>query len=127
MKTKPYNENFKAASGRRYDEDFKREIVRLHLSDRRSILSLQSEFGVSHGSIVKWCRKYRGDMVMSPKNADVIVERSTSPKKEILASEPEQDLVNENCRLNNEVLKLTKENLLLKQTLALFAGEAYGI
>ena len=38
-----------------YNEEFRKNIVRLHLQEGRTYKSLIDEFGVSKASISKWC------------------------------------------------------------------------
>ena len=42
-----------------YEPEFKEKLVRLHLEDGRSLKSLATEYGVAHGSISIWVKKFR--------------------------------------------------------------------
>lgn len=43
----------------RYTNEFRAEIVKLHLGKRRSIKSLAEEYGISESTIQRWVTKYR--------------------------------------------------------------------
>ena len=42
-----------------YDNEFKNQIVRLHLEEGRTLKSLAEEYQVSKASISNWIRDYR--------------------------------------------------------------------
>jgi len=49
-----------------YNEEFRKNIVRLHLQEGRTYKSLIDEFGVSKASISKWCRDFSKECQTSP-------------------------------------------------------------
>jgi len=89
----------------RYENEFKKKIIRLHLNEGRSLKSLEHEYGVSHGTIANWCRKYREEC------------------QENKEKEEEYDLMKENLRLRKELAEQKKENDFLKKAAAFFAKE----
>ena len=42
-----------------YEEKFKNKIVRLHLEEGRTLISLSEEYGVSKASISNWINQFR--------------------------------------------------------------------
>ena len=92
-----------------YEPEFKEKIVRLHLSEGRTIKSLHEEYGVSESAISRWCLIYRTECrEISLKNPDIINEA---------------DLMDENRRLRKELEEQRKENAFLKKAAAFFAKE----
>ena len=49
-----------------YDEQFKKNIVRLRIEEGRSIKSLVEEYGVSNSSVKKWCGEFNKECLQSP-------------------------------------------------------------
>jgi len=47
--------------GKRFDSEFKKDIVRLHLSGNRTCASLAEELGVHHNTVYKWVQQYTDD------------------------------------------------------------------
>ncbi|NWO22183.1 transposase [Oribacterium sp. oral taxon 102] len=47
---------------RKYEPEFKRKIVRLHLEEGRSYKSITAEYGVSKTAVSHWCE---GDRLMT--------------------------------------------------------------
>lgn len=43
----------------RYESEFKKQIVRLHMEQGRTLISLQKEYNVSKAAISKWVRQFR--------------------------------------------------------------------
>lgn len=43
----------------RYDEMFKKQIVRLRIEEGQSMKSIMEEYGISKSSIIKWCKEFR--------------------------------------------------------------------
>ena len=41
-----------------YEPEFKKQLVRLHLEEGRTLQSLSAEYGVAKSSITIWCRKF---------------------------------------------------------------------
>ena len=88
-----------------YEPEFKEKLVRLHLEDGRSLKSLAAEYGVAHGSISIWVKKFR--------------EECQSNQE----AKADYDVMKENLRLKKELAELQKENDFLKKAAAFFAKE----
>ena len=88
-----------------YTEEFKKNIVRLHLEGGRSLKSLSEEFHVAESGISNWVKRYREECQNSP------------------AAKEEYDLMRENLRLKRELEEAKKENDFLKKAAAFFAKE----
>ena len=43
---------------RKYEPEFKRKIVRLHLEERRSYKSITADYGVSKIAVSHWCEEF---------------------------------------------------------------------
>lgn len=82
------------------------KIVRQHLQDGRTLVSLAAEYGVCKASISNWVRKYREECQT---NYDAMSEL---------------ELMEEVNKLKKEKAELEKENLFLKKAAAFFAKEA---
>lgn len=89
----------------KYEEEFKKRIIRLHLNDGRTILSLSKEYGVNKATICNWVKLYREEC------------QNDSVKNE------EKDYFKENLRLRKQLEELEKENRFLKKAAAFFAKE----
>lgn len=89
----------------KYEEEFKKRIIRLHLNDGRTILSLAKEYGVNKATICNWVKLYREEC------------QNDSMKNE------EKDCFKENLRLRKQLEELEKENRFLKKAAAFFAKE----
>ncbi len=88
-----------------YEPEFKKKLVRLHLEDGRSLKSLAAEYGVSHGSISIWVKKFREECQLNQE------------------AKADYDVMKENLRLKKELTELQKENDFLKKAAAFFAKE----
>ena len=44
-----------------YDPEFKKQIVRLHLEEGRTLVSLQKEYIVSKAAFSKWVKQFRDE------------------------------------------------------------------
>lgn len=89
----------------RYESEFKKQIVRLHIEQGRTLLSLQKEYNVSKAAISKWVRQFREEC---QNNQD---------------SKQDYDKMQEILRLRKELEEARKENLFLKKAAAFFAKE----
>ena len=49
-----------------YEEEFKKNVVRLHLEEGRTLKSLADEYGASKAAISKWIKTYREECQISP-------------------------------------------------------------
>ncbi len=88
-----------------YENEFKRELVRLHIEEGRTIKSLTLEYQVSKASISNWVKAYR--------------EECQSNQE----SKKDYDYMMENRKLRQKLVELEKENLFLKKAAAFFAKE----
>ena len=89
----------------KYDDDFKKMIVRLYLEEGRSVKSLSEEYNVGHASINNWVHQFREEC------------HSNSKTNEL------SDVYEENRRLKKELAEQKKENEFLKKAAAFFAKE----
>lgn len=89
----------------RYESEFKKQIVRLHMEQGRTLISLQKEYNVSKAAISKWVRQFREEC---QNNQD---------------SKQDYDKMQEILRLRKELEEARKENLFLKKAAAFFAKE----
>ena len=90
---------------RKYEDEFKDKIIRLHLNEGRTLLSLSKEYGVNKATICNWVKSYRE-------------ECQTNPIKN-----EEKDYFKENLQLRKQLEELEKENRFLKKAAAFFAKE----
>ena len=88
----------------RYDQEFKKEIVKLYTEGKRSASSLASEIGVHENTIYKWARAYGAD-------PEYAFPGSGHMK-------PEEE---ETRRLERRVKELEEEVEILKKAAAYFA------
>ena len=88
-----------------YDPEFKKQIVRLHLEEGRTLVSLQKEYIVSKAAISKWVKQFRDECQDNPK------------------AQSDYDYMKENLRLRKELEEAQKEVLFLKKAAAFFAKE----
>ena len=88
-----------------YEPEFKKKIVRLHIQEGRTMKSITTEYGVSKGSITKWCSEFREECQINKE------------------AEKEYDSMKELLRLKRENEELRKENQFLKKAAAFFAKE----
>lgn len=89
----------------RYSEELKREIVRKHIQEERSLKSLSMEYHVSKAGISKWVKQYSEEC------------------QENHETKQEYDYMTELKKLRKKNEELEKENLFLKKAAAFFAKE----
>lgn len=89
----------------KYEDEFRDKMIRLHLNDGRTLLSLSKEYGVNKATICNWVKAYRE-------------ECQTNPRKN-----EEKDYFKENLQLRKQLEELEKENRFLKKAAAFFAKE----
>ena len=89
----------------RYETEFKKKIVRLHLEDGRTLKGLAEEYGVSKASISNWVSQFREECQTNNK------------------AQSEYDCMKENQPLKKQMAELQKENDFLKKAAAFFAKE----
>lgn len=90
---------------RKYEPEFKNKIIRLHLEEGRTLMSLAQEYKVNKASISNWVKSYREECQINP----YIKE--------------EYDYLKENLNLRKQLEELEKENRFLKKAAAFFAKE----
>ncbi len=88
-----------------YETEFKKKIVRLHLEEGRTLVSLSEEYGVSKASISNWVNQFREECQINKE------------------AKEDYDYMKENLRLRKELTELQKENDFLKKAAAFFAKE----
>ena len=88
---------------RKYDDEFKKRLVKLHVEDGRGMESIKKEYNLSHGILNKWVKNYREEGITNQ-----IV------KKEI-------DVYEELNKIKKAYAELEKENEFLKKAAAFFA------
>ena len=88
---------------RKYDDEFKKRLVKLHVEDGRSMERIKKEYNLSHGILNKWVKNYREEGITNQ-----IV------KKEI-------DVYEELNKIKKAYAELEKENEFLKKAAAFFA------
>lgn len=91
----------------RYDDDFKREVVKAYMAGDRSTSQLASDYNVAKSSILAWAKKYGEE-------CQYINTTSTSK---------ESDSAKEIRRLNQMLKEKDKEIEFLKKAAAFFAKE----
>lgn len=89
----------------KYDEEFKKKIIKLYLEEGRTRESIEKEYGVSKASISNWSKKLSKEC------------ETNKEKKE------NYEVMRENSRLKKELLETKKENEFLKKAAAFFAKE----
>lgn len=87
-----------------YTPEFKRKVINLHEKDKRTYKSIADEYGVSKGSISKWCSEYKKEYQKNLRRVKV-------------------RLAKENSRLKRENKKLRKKIAFLKKTTLFLAKE----
>lgn len=90
---------------KRYDDQFKQQMVKLYLSEGRTYRSLQEEYGVDKATLRAWVKAYEDASSSDPAIAN------------------ESELMRQNRELKRKNAELEKENLFLKKTAAFFAKE----
>lgn len=90
---------------RKYDPEFKNKIIRLHLEEGRTLMSLAQEYKVNKASISNWVKSYREECQINPQIKE------------------EYDYFKENLNLRKKLEELEKANRFLKKAVAFFAKE----
>ena len=44
---------------RKYEDEFKKRLVKLHIEEGRSMESIKKEYNLSHGILNQWVKNYR--------------------------------------------------------------------
>ena len=89
----------------KYDQVFKDEAVRLALSSPKPYAQTARELGITESNIYHWISQQKGNATESPKLKEDI------------------DLMSENRRLQQEILRLKEEREILKKAAKFFANE----
>lgn len=89
----------------RYTEDLKMAIVRSHIEDGRTLLSLSKEYNISKAAISRWVSLFRKEC------------------QENEESHKELDVMEKYRKAQREIEELKKENAFLKKAAAFFAKE----
>lgn len=89
----------------KYDNDFKKKIVRLFLQEGRTKKSISKEFSVSVATISNWVKQFRNECLTNEK------------------ANLEYDYMKENLKLRKELEEAKKEVDFLKKAAAFFAKE----
>ena len=91
----------------RYNDDFKREVVRAYMAGNKSTVELSAEYNVAKSTISKWAKKY----------GEECQYKNTTQKTN------ESDSAKEIRRLNQMLKEKDKEIEFLKKAAAFFAKE----
>jgi len=89
----------------KYDQTFKDEAVKLALSSPKSYAQTARELGITESNIYQWISQQKDKAIDSPKLQEDI------------------DLMSENRRLQQEILRLKEEREILKKAAKFFANE----
>jgi transposase len=88
-----------------FSDATRKKIVKQHIQEGRTLVSLAAEYGVSKASISNWVRAYREEC-----------QTDDDAKSQL-------ELMEEVRRLRQEKVELEKENDFLKKAAAFFAKE----
>ena len=91
----------------RYNDDFKREVVRAYMTGNKSTVELSAEYNVAKSTISEWAKKY----------GEECQYKNTTQKTN------ESDSAKEIRRLNQMLKEKDKEIEFLKKAAAFFAKE----
>lgn len=91
----------------RYNDDFKREVVRAYMAGNKSTVELSAEYNVAKSTISEWAKKY----------GEECQYKNTTQKTN------ESDSAKEIRRLNQMLKEKDKEIEFLKKAAAFFAKE----
>lgn len=87
----------------KFEDEFKKKIVRLFLEEGKTKKSISMEYNVSVASISNWVKQFRNECQNNEKAND------------------EYNYMKENLRLRKELEEVKKENDFLKKAAAFFA------
>ena len=86
-------------------KEARKKVVREHIQDGRTLVSLAAEYGVSKATVSNWVRAYREECQVN------------------CHEKTQLELMEEMHRLRQEKVELQKENDFLKKAAAFFAKE----
>ena len=92
----------------RYNDDFKREVVRAYMAGDKSTVEIATEYNIAKSTVSEWAKKY---------SEECQYKKNTTPKTS------ESDSAKEIRRLNQELRDKDKEIEFLKKAAAFFAKE----
>jgi transposase len=107
---KNHDQSTTSKFGRRYDEEFKRDAVRLLETSSRSLPQLSRELGVSAWSLKRWTTLYGRKAGAAPGGGD-------GPSADAAA------LALENARLRRELEAVSRQRDLLKKAIAILGPQ----
>ena len=90
---------------KKYDEELKTKVIRLHLQEGRSQKSLEEEYNLGRGAIYYWLKSYSKECQTNPEKA------------------AEKQDFDDYLKLKKENEELRNENAFLKKAAAFFAKE----
>lgn len=90
---------------KKFTDETKKKVVKLHIQEGRTIASLAAEYGVCNATISIWIRAYREECQTND------------------ATKSEYELMQEVNKLRKELSESKKENDFLKKAAAFFAKE----
>ena len=88
-----------------FTEEIKKQVVRYHIQDSRTIASLSAEYGASKATISNWIRRYREECQTNQE------------------AKSEYEFMQEVRQLRKQLEEAEKENRFLKKAAAFFAKE----
>ena len=90
---------------KQFNKELKKEIVRLHIEDGRTLNSLSDEYKISKATVSNWIKQYRNECQSNPQ------------------TQKDLETMELNRKLQKENAELRKENEFLKKAAAFFAKE----
>ena len=90
---------------KQFNKELKKEIVRLHIEDGRTLNSLADEYKISKATVSNWIKQYRNECQSNPQ------------------SQKDLDTMELNRKLQKENAELKKKIEFLKKAAAFFAKE----
>jgi transposase len=97
--------NKMAKTNKRYEPEFKKQMVRLVLEEGRTIASVNKEYNLGEGTVRSWIRQFEEECEKDPE------------------ANEKGELYEENRRLRKKLEEMDKENRFLKKAAAFFAKE----
>ena len=88
-----------------YDEDAKKEILKKHLEEDRTLKSLSEEYGIGYHTMTRWAKRYKEEMKTDAEKAKAF------------------QAMQDNLKLRRENEELKKEVDFLKKAAAFFAKD----